>query len=221
MMIGHEACERLANDETHVERQAGILSHRPTRAFQGHDVIRLAHHDVARCGVGDDLLQVPQVDLCIQGDQSLGRLCRDDLAMIPIGEAPLRVLGIPSRRPQKKPRQYIDDRSQSLRKLALSCSQTDVQIRPAAVHIAVKEVQERIPGRSPPLTPECAGRGPHQSAPLLVAHKAPQKEDDSDSLPGGVGDGKASGMRMWRCRTQQEFPGTRRETGGRQQNGGN
>ena len=59
-------------------------------AVQRDDMVGMLQHDVARQRVGDDLLQVAQVDILLDGDELGGRLERDDLAVIRVGETDRR-----------------------------------------------------------------------------------------------------------------------------------
>jgi len=82
VMLGHETGERLADDQADVERQAGVGARGAAGAIQYHDVIGVLQHNVAGEGVGDNLLQVGQADLSLDGDQLLCRLQGHDLAVV-------------------------------------------------------------------------------------------------------------------------------------------
>ena len=155
MVLRDEARERLADDEADVERQAGILSNRPARALERDDVVRFAHHDVARRGVRDDLLEVPQLHRRVQRDELLRGVGRNDLPVVPIGEAPFRSLGafaVP--RSEKQPSGGAHQRREGPRQPTLAGRKADVEVRPPPVHVAVEKVGERVSPRPSPLAPQ-------------------------------------------------------------------
>jgi hypothetical protein len=86
VVLGDKAGKRLANDKANVQRLAGMGSRGPAGTLQDHDVIRMMQHNIAGASVGNNLLQVGQVDLPIYNYQAAGCCQRYDLSVVSIGK---------------------------------------------------------------------------------------------------------------------------------------
>ena len=86
LVLVHEAGKRLTDDQADVQGQAGIGFGRPAGTVQDHDVVGVLQDQGTGAFIGDDLLQVREADLFVDGDQPGGGLERDCLTVIGIGE---------------------------------------------------------------------------------------------------------------------------------------
>ncbi len=84
VVIYHHTHKRLTDDNAHIQRLAGIFTRSPTWTFQYADVIRLQHHQIAGCLVGDDMLQVLEVNIFFHQHQLPGGCQRNDFAVVGI-----------------------------------------------------------------------------------------------------------------------------------------
>ena len=65
MMVEHELSKRLADGNTDIQRKAGVGTRYAAGTIEDHDMIGIAQHDVAGAGVGDDFIQVANVDILL------------------------------------------------------------------------------------------------------------------------------------------------------------
>ena len=84
MMLDHESSEGLPYDKADLEWQAGIWARGAAGTLKDDNVIRVFEDDVAGEGIRDDLLQVGQADLFLDGDQLPRRLQWYNLAVVSV-----------------------------------------------------------------------------------------------------------------------------------------
>jgi hypothetical protein len=156
VVFEHKACERLAHDEAHVKREAGILSDGAAGTFQDHYMVRILEHNVASHGVGNRLLQVAQVHVFLDGDE-LGRSLEwHDLAVIAVSKGQAGVIIPPGEQPAQQARRWPQNAGQRV----LSGANTNVEVRPTGIDVAMQPVKEGIAWRAPGLLGKGPGRGP-------------------------------------------------------------
>ena len=158
LMLMHEAGERVADHQAHVDGRAGILHRRAAGTIEGHDAVGILHHDRARPLVGDNLLQVGQFDLFINQYQLPGQFKRHDLAVISVREADslfgsFVLFGFVIRRSKK-----FTPFCKMFRSRVLTLANSNVQISPASVDVAVEKVSEGIARGIARFLDKCARR---------------------------------------------------------------
>ena len=154
-------------------------------------MVGVLQHDVPRRRVGDDMLQIAEIDVLLDSDELGGCRQRDDLTVVRISETdrPLGAVGHhnDSRRPPIGPAadeaiDPTDHRPRALRQWVFSDADADVQMGPARVDITVQPIEERVAGEPARLAHERAGGGPRP-----------------DGETHGPGSFWRCGWRCWRC----------------------
>ena len=162
MMLDHKSGKGFADNQTNVQRLAGFGAGGPAGAIQHRDVIGILQHDVAGPLVGNHLLQVFQANLPVEGYQLFGALQAHHLAVIALGKSPAvwrRSTALRCFRPRlqqllQQPPQRLEGAGQAV----LAGADTDIEIRPAGIEVAVDPVAQRHPA-APAFPPEGPGRG--------------------------------------------------------------
>jgi hypothetical protein len=82
VMLGNEAGKGLSYDETYIQWFAGVGACRSARAVDHDDVVRISQDDVAGIRIGDDLFEVPQVDILLDANELPGSVRPENLAVV-------------------------------------------------------------------------------------------------------------------------------------------
>ena len=85
MVFGDKPGKRFANDQTHVDRGAGLGAGHPTGAVKNNNMVRVLQNNVPRPRVRDNPFQIGQADRFFYGDQLFGILQRDHFTVICVG----------------------------------------------------------------------------------------------------------------------------------------
>ncbi len=115
-----------AHQHTDLRRAAGRLAGEPAGTLQQGDVRRTVEHDVPRHGIRDDLIQVGSGNVVIEGDDRAGEVRGQHFPVVMVRPPAPRLLGPEAR---EHPANRV----------------LDVLVRPAAIHIPVKTVQDSGP----------------------------------------------------------------------------
>ncbi len=84
VMLDDQAGKWLANDQAHIQRQAGVGAGAAAGAFEGGDVIGVLQDDVAGERVGDDFFQVGQANVFLDGHELAGSFQWNHFAVVRI-----------------------------------------------------------------------------------------------------------------------------------------
>ena len=86
MVLKHEIDKRLPDNHANLCRLTGIGPRQATGALEGDDFERGLEEELAGYGIGDDLLKVPNRDGPVYGDDGLGLIVGQHLAVVAIGQ---------------------------------------------------------------------------------------------------------------------------------------
>ena len=101
-------------------------------------MVGVLEHQIAGRGVGDDLFQIAQVHVLLNGDQLRRRIQGHDLAVVAIGKGrPVRRIGAQQSRAAQETHGWGQNAGQPV----LSRPDADVEIGPAGIDIAVQPVE--------------------------------------------------------------------------------
>jgi hypothetical protein len=129
-------------------------------------VVRIIQDNVAGHAIGDDVLQVRQIDLLLDANKSPGCLYWHYFTVIRVGEGVALGTGavgiVPTRKVPKQPAGRL---SQDTAKPVFPSADADVKIGPPPVDIAVQPIEKRVAWRAPCFLKESYGRRTQQAMP--------------------------------------------------------
>ncbi len=100
-------------------------------------MVGVLQDDGAGALVGDDLLQVRDADLLVDGDQPAGRLERDSLAVVGIGKPDIGLRQLVRLLLCDQFVDPADDRRKPFRERMIALADADIEIGPAPVDVAM------------------------------------------------------------------------------------
>ena len=143
-MLKHKTGERFTDDETDIEGKARRWSRSPARAFQKSDMVRVVEDDVPGKGIRYHLLEVFQLDVFVDGDETGGSLQRNDFSVVRVGKADPVALsvrsfgrsryGVAAFKPPRQPLKAVGERM-------FADGDADVEIRPAKIEVRVQFIE--------------------------------------------------------------------------------
>jgi len=139
VVLVDKAGKRLANDQANVQRLARVGTHTTAGTFQDYDVVRVLQDDVAGCGVGYCLFQVPNGDILFNHDQLPGGLEGHDLTMVTIGKGGAVAIAVLVAGEQSS--DQANRRSKDTGQHVLASPDAYVQVGPAGINVAMKPVK--------------------------------------------------------------------------------
>jgi hypothetical protein len=91
VVLEDEIGKGLADGHAHLDRLAGVGASMTTSAFEDSDIRGPFKNQVPGHGIRNDLLQVTQRDVVIEGDEGSGQFCCDHLSVIMVCQVLLPV----------------------------------------------------------------------------------------------------------------------------------
>ena len=91
MVLQDEIGKGLAEDHAYLDRLAGVRANVSTSAFEDSDIRGPLKNQVPGHRIRNDLLQVTERDVVIEGDEGLGQFCCEHLSVVMICQALLPV----------------------------------------------------------------------------------------------------------------------------------
>ena len=164
IVLQDEIHEGLPDDHAHLGRLARMGASVPAGALVDGDIGRPFEYQVPGHRVGNDLLQLAQRYISVQGDNGASQLRRQHLAVVAVGQPPL---GLRTESGDHMREGEVDEK-------------TNILVEPAMVNVGVRcaEIQNPLPSTFPNQPP---GRRSQRSPPLAEEpNNKPYYQDRSD-----------------------------------------